>query len=83
MWMLWVLFVGALAAGRWEEREWFVQELGVICQQFGIQTLGGMRESLRRVVWQEEFCGVPCARLWDEINLLWDVEDYLNPILET
>lgn len=80
MFMLWVLFVGALASGRWEEREWFVQELELISQQLGIRNLGEMRGFLRRVVWQEEFCGEPCARLWDEINFLWDVQDY--PALE-
>jgi hypothetical protein len=73
-WLLWILFVGGVAADGREERAWFVSELGNLCMELGIWTLEGLKEGLKRVVWQEAWCADRCARLWDDLTLFGELD---------
>ncbi|KAH7399808.1 fungal-specific transcription factor domain-containing protein [Cadophora sp. MPI-SDFR-AT-0126] len=71
IWLLWILFVGGIAAMGREERMWFVQEMSGICRTLGISDNDTLRNSLYLVLWQEEFCGEKLELLWlDVVPLL-------------
>jgi hypothetical protein len=67
-WLLWILFVGGVAANGRKERSWFVNELGHVCIDLKIWTLDGLKECLERVVWQDAWCAERCAALWDDLT---------------
>jgi hypothetical protein len=73
-WLVWILFMGgAASAGRFE-RWWFVKELGIVCKRLGIWNREGLEEMLRRVVWQDKWCGEHVRCLWNDIVMMEDTE---------
>jgi hypothetical protein len=68
-WLLWILFIGGAATKvKMHQRRWFVKELGVVCRNECLFDVGGLREALKQVVWQDEWCEKHCLSLWDDIQ---------------
>ena len=64
---------GAASAGRFE-RWWFVKELRIMCKSLGIWNRDGLEEMLRRVLWQDKWCGEHVRCLWNDIVMMEDTE---------
>jgi hypothetical protein len=73
-WLLWIIFMGYIAAAGRAERGWFVREAGRMCQLLGIGGLEELKGGLMRVVWQDGFCMGSCVMIWDEICKMWRAE---------
>lgn len=66
VWLLWILWMGSVAAVV-EERWWFIGELGRLCSVMGIWDAEVLKERLKEVIWEEEWCRERVDRVWDEI----------------
>lgn len=66
---IWMMFVGWAAASSQNplEGEWFGEEVWNECLRSGIDDINSLRQILKGVLWQDEWCETRCARLWDEI----------------
>ncbi|CZR53411.1 uncharacterized protein PAC_03289 [Phialocephala subalpina] len=68
MWLLWILFVGAVATRReLEERWWFIDELRRLCTEMRIWDVQNLKAMLRGVLWEEEWCGEKAEAIWEEV----------------
>lgn len=66
-WLLWILFVGAVAAGgKIEEKWWFVRQLGSLCFDMGIWDMESMKSKLRTAIWEEEWCSGKAEVIWED-----------------
>ncbi|KUJ17967.1 uncharacterized protein LY89DRAFT_732670 [Mollisia scopiformis] len=76
IWLLWIFWVGAVAA-KSEERWWFVSQVGRLCAEMNIWDVKRLKETLRRAVWEEEWCGNLAERVWDDfITQTAEVQTY-------
>ncbi|PVH89111.1 hypothetical protein DL98DRAFT_96440 [Cadophora sp. DSE1049] len=75
LWMLWILFIGGIAALRRGERLWFVRKIVGVCKTLDVCDKNALRKSLRLVLWQEEFCGEKLELLWLDMVHYWDIEE--------
>lgn len=66
VWLLWTLWIGMVAA-RDEERWWFGGELSRLCVEMEIWDMEMLKERLRGVVWEEEWCGEMSEGIWDDV----------------
>jgi hypothetical protein len=66
VWLLWILWMGVVAV-RGEERLWFLSELGRLCAVMEVWDGETLRGSLKKVVWEEEWCGGRVDEIWDDI----------------
>lgn len=73
IWLLWILFVGAIASLGRLERFWFVGELGKVCADLNIWTREALRDTLKLVLWQDEFCENNLRILWDDMVLVREI----------
>lgn len=80
-WLLWILFVGTVAANGRTERFWFVRELGGLCRDLGVWSREELRESLGKVVLQEVFFEWHLMAVWEDVSFLWEVEGVV-PIVD-
>jgi len=69
-WLLWILFIGGAAAAGRHERWWFVRELALVCHDLDIWSFGSIQDTLKKVLWQDAWCAVHCASLWEEMEIL-------------
>jgi hypothetical protein len=77
IWLLWILFVGAVASNGRTERFWFTSELVKFSRLLGVNRIegpGGLRELLGSVVLQDIFFEWHLVSVWEDVKLLWDVE---------
>jgi hypothetical protein len=74
-WLLWMLFMGGVAAVGRVERWWFVRELGNVCRMLGIWSGVAFRDDLMKVLWQEAWCVDHCAALWQDVRAFEELED--------
>jgi hypothetical protein len=75
-WLLWILFVGAVASLGRVERFWFIQELEKLCLDLGVSRLEGnegLRDRLASVVLQELFFEWHLVAVWEDITALLDL----------
>ena len=75
-WLLWILFVGAVASLGRVERFWFIQELEKLCLELGVSRLEGnegLRDRLASVVLQELFFEWHLVAVWEDITALLDL----------
>jgi len=80
-WLLWMLFIGGAAAkGKAKMRWWFVRELWVMCRREGIWEIGGLRDALKRVVWQDEWCEEHCISLWNDLEAQGGLRWHFDPL---
>ncbi|KAL2071175.1 hypothetical protein VTL71DRAFT_12410 [Oculimacula yallundae] len=70
-WLLWILFIGGIAAVGRLERLWFVSEMVRVCKALGIWDEDALRRSLETVLWQDEFCDDKFTSLWEDMLLNW------------
>jgi hypothetical protein len=66
-WLLWILFIGYIAADQRPERAWFVNQIARTVGLLGVYTLEALEGELKKVLWREDFCGGVCRGLWGEI----------------
>ncbi len=74
IWLLWIVFVGAVATDSRPERLWFVKELGKLCKELDVWDFERLREHLGKVVLQEIFFEFHLISIWDDVTLSWEVE---------
>lgn len=82
-WLLWILFMGAVASNGRTERFWFVQELGKVCSELGIGGIkgsGGPRERLDRVVLQDIFFEWHLVAIWEDVLLFGETDRPLGAV---
>jgi hypothetical protein len=78
VWLLWILFIGAVASIGRTERLWFIKALGKLCRLAGvcgIEGSVGLRESLRKVVLQDIFFEFHLRAVWEDIMLFGEVDE--------
>lgn len=66
-WLLWMMWIGAIAS-RADQRWWFVEEVRRLCSVMGIWDIEGLKENLRCVLWEEEWCGGKAEEVWEEAS---------------
>ncbi|KAH7369994.1 hypothetical protein BKA65DRAFT_589439 [Rhexocercosporidium sp. MPI-PUGE-AT-0058] len=64
--VLWLLFVGGIAARRGEDRMWFAVQVGNLTGKLGLERWGEVRERLEELWWVERIHEKACRELWDE-----------------
>ncbi|KAE9375227.1 hypothetical protein N431DRAFT_555700 [Stipitochalara longipes BDJ] len=77
IWLLWILFMGAVASNGRAERFWFIEELVKVCRDLGISEVegpGGLRKYLGRVVLQDIFFEWHLNAAWEDIVLFGEAE---------
>ncbi|KAH9214366.1 hypothetical protein DL95DRAFT_151275 [Leptodontidium sp. 2 PMI_412] len=73
VWLLWILFIGGIAAAGRAERLWFVGEIVGICKTVGIWDKEALGGCLKDVLWQDAFCSEKLDLLWQEMVLSSDI----------
>jgi hypothetical protein len=73
-WLVWMLFMGSAASAGRFERLWFVKELSLVCRCLRIWNREGLQEALKRILWQDAWCGEHVKRLWNDIVMLEETE---------
>ncbi|KAH7351275.1 fungal-specific transcription factor domain-containing protein [Rhexocercosporidium sp. MPI-PUGE-AT-0058] len=76
VWLLWIMFVGGIAAVGRGESGWFVGEMVGVCRILGIWDKTALRGCLEGVLWQEEFFGEKLSLMWQDMVLSWDAESH-------
>ena len=71
--MVWLLFIGGIAARMGEERVWFVAQLGKLVCRLGLRSWDVVREELEGLWWVERIHGEICKRLWEEAVVVRNV----------
>ncbi|KAF4628236.1 hypothetical protein G7Y89_g9915 [Cudoniella acicularis] len=66
-WLLWILFIGAVASRGRYERRWFIQYLANIMSLLGIYSFEALQSHLEKVLWQEAFCANHCRSVWGDV----------------
>ncbi|KAK0102277.1 hypothetical protein ONS95_005899 [Cadophora gregata] len=74
LWLLWILFVGGIAAMGRLERLSFVREMVVVCTKLQVWDKDALRDSLRLVLWQEGFAKEKLELLWLDMVHSWDLD---------
>jgi len=68
--LLWLLFMGGIAARGTTERPWFRDNLVRITVQLGeLSTLEVVKKVLKGILWVDMIHDVPCKQLWDAIEM--------------
>jgi hypothetical protein len=78
IWLLWILFIGAVASNGRIERFWFIKELGGLCSELGVSEIEGsegLRGRLSSVVLQDLFFEWHLSAVWEDVCLSWEVGD--------
>jgi hypothetical protein len=71
-WLLWILFMGRIAARGRSEGLWFLQKLVATTDLLEIFSPESLELHLRKILWHEGFCATQCEILWDDIMLFGD-----------
>ena len=66
--VLWMFFVGGVSACNMPERNWFVEHLVMMTEDFDIHSWQQMSSHLTSVVWYAVFCEESFRSLWLEIE---------------
>ena len=64
--LLWVLFIGGMAAFGRSERVWFRTWIGRKCLDLGLACWEDSRNAIRRFAWVDWFCDPPSKALWND-----------------
>jgi hypothetical protein len=64
--LLWVLFIGGMAAFGRSERVWFRTWIGRKCSDLGLGCWEDARSTVRRFAWVDWFCDPPSKALWND-----------------
>lgn len=80
-WLLWILYMGAVASNGRPERLWFVTELGKLCGVVGVESRDQLRVALVKVVLQEVFFEFHLISIWEDVTLLRELGE-ISPIAE-
>ncbi|TKA74534.1 hypothetical protein B0A49_02985 [Cryomyces minteri] len=79
--LLWLLTVGAISAAKMPERILYIGELVEVVTDFGIGSWDEMRESLREIAWQDNYCQVSSESVWEEVRLKKEALDLTSSTL--
>lgn len=75
IWLLWILFMGYSATADRNERWGFVQEVRHVCLELGMSGGQELKDTLKRVLWQEAWCADHCVSLLNDLWILRDSEE--------
>jgi hypothetical protein len=67
--LLWVLYIGAVAARAHKSRAEFVKRLKETSSVIGIASQSDFEATLKGVLWLEKFGKKHCSAIWTEMNL--------------
>ncbi|PMD44826.1 hypothetical protein L207DRAFT_562146 [Hyaloscypha variabilis F] len=76
LWLLWILFMGAVAGNGKAERFWFIEEMAGLCRDLGMSGVEGptgLRDYLGRVVLQDIFFEWHLNAVWEDVVLFGEV----------
>lgn len=65
--VLWLLFMGGIAARNGEDREWYVSQIDKLTGRLNVNMWGGVRGRLEKLWWVGAIHERPCRELWDEV----------------
>ncbi|KAG4429356.1 hypothetical protein IFR05_015155, partial [Cadophora sp. M221] len=68
--VLWLLFIGGIAARKGEDRLWFVVQIEKLVRKLGLERWGDVRGRLEELWWVEGIHEKVCRELWDEVVVL-------------
>ena len=77
IWLVWILFMGAVASNGRADRFWFIEEMARVCRDLrisGVEGPGGLREYLGRVVLQDIFFEWHLTAVWEDVALFGELE---------
>jgi len=66
--LIWILFVGGVAALGIPERDWFVEKLAVAVERNGMTRWTELKLLLRSFIWMDEAMDEGAMNLWDDIR---------------
>lgn len=67
--LLWIMFIGAVAATHRVERVYFVQHTSILANELGILSRLDFMTLLKSVMWLESFCGPHAVALWGDVEV--------------
>lgn len=74
--LIWILFVGAVAARGMEERAWFVERLAGLCEWEGVARWKEVKSLVRGYVWCGDAMDEEAMEVWDDVrSLIYGYED--------
>lgn len=68
--VVWLLFMGGIAARNTDDRIWFVTQLENLTRKLGLGRWGEVRLRLEGLWWVSAIHEKPCREVWDEVVVL-------------